>query len=45
VLSVEDGALMVFRSFTAGTEAGKPMLLEEPVKIEREMAQPDAVPV
>lgn len=45
VLSVEDGALTVLRSFTASMEAGKAMLLEEAVKIEREVAQPDAVPV
>jgi proteasome lid subunit RPN8/RPN11 len=45
VLSVEDGVLTVLRSFAARMETGKPMLLEEAVKIEREVAQPDAVPV
>jgi proteasome lid subunit RPN8/RPN11 len=44
VLSVEDGVLTVLRSFTPAMEAGKATLLEEPVKIEREIAQPDAVP-
>jgi proteasome lid subunit RPN8/RPN11 len=45
VLSVEDGHLTVLRSFTAGMEAGNPVLLEEPVKIEREVARPDTTPV
>ena len=44
VLSVEDGVLTVLRSFTPAMEADKATLLEEPVKIEREIAQPDAVP-
>jgi hypothetical protein len=43
VLSVEDGVLTVLRSFTPAMEAGKATLLEEPVKIEREIAQPNAV--
>ena len=43
VLSVEDRVLTVLRSFTAAMEAGKPVLLEEPVKIDREIAQSDAV--
>ena len=45
VLSVEDGVLTVLRSFAARMETGKPMLLEEAVKIEREVVQPDAAPV
>jgi proteasome lid subunit RPN8/RPN11 len=44
VLSVENGRLTVLRSFTAAMKADGPTLLEEPVKIEREIARPDAVP-
>jgi proteasome lid subunit RPN8/RPN11 len=45
VLSVEDGRLTVLRSFAAVLRDGEPMLFEEAVKIEHEVARPDAVPV
>jgi proteasome lid subunit RPN8/RPN11 len=45
ILSVEEGLPTVLRSFAAEVEAGTPVLLEEAVKIEREVAQPDSVPV
>jgi proteasome lid subunit RPN8/RPN11 len=45
MLSVEDGRLTLLRSYTAAMEDGKAMLFEEAVKIEREVVQPDAVPV
>jgi proteasome lid subunit RPN8/RPN11 len=43
LLSTEEGRMTVLRSFNAATEGDKPMLLEEGVKIEREVVQPDTV--
>ena len=45
LLSIEEGHMTVLRSFNAASENDKPMLFEEAVKIEREVVQPDTVPV